>query len=72
MLNKEPILNIGIVLPQDKRSEIFLSFPNPENYLINFQNSKGSHPSKNLTVLKNDGYIQITKIKNILGPEYKY
>ena len=64
MLNKEPILNIGIVLPQDKRSEIFLSFPNPENYLINFQNSKESHPSKNLTVLKNDGNIQITKIKN--------
>ena len=63
MLNKEPIINIGIILPQDKRNELSFSFSNPENYEIKFQDSKKSQTSENLTVSINDGDIEIIKIK---------
>ena len=31
----EPIINIGIVLPEDKKTEIIIDIPNPSNYKIN-------------------------------------
>ena len=63
MINKEPILNIGIILPDDKRKKVSFFFSNPENYEIKYQDSKKSHPTENLTVSINDGDMEITKLK---------
>ena len=63
MINKEPILNIGIILPDDKRKKVSFFFSNPENYEIKYQDSKKSHPTENLTASINDGDMEITKIK---------
>lgn len=64
MLNKEPILNIGIILPQDKRNEVSFSFSNPENYTIKFKDSTQSQTPQKLTVTLNDGDTEIIKIKD--------
>ncbi len=34
-MNKEPIISVGIVLPEDKKTEIIIDFPNPSHYKIN-------------------------------------
>lgn len=63
MLNKEPILAIGIILPQDNRKNVSFYFSNPEDYSIKFQKTKKSHTSEKLTVSVHDGDIEINKIK---------
>jgi SpoIID/LytB domain protein len=35
IINKEPIINIGIILPNDQKTEIIIDIPNPSNYTIN-------------------------------------
>lgn len=35
IINKEPIISVGIILPEDKKTEIFIDFPNPSIYNIN-------------------------------------
>lgn len=63
MLNKEPILNIGIILPTDQRKDIEISFPNQNNYTIKSHNSNLSKTPKNLIVsLKDDGLEIIENI----------
>ena len=59
MLNKEPILNIGIILPADKRRDIKLSFSNKNNYTIKSQNINPSISSENLIVSLKDGEVEI-------------
>ena len=59
MLNKEPILAIGIILPQDNRKNVSFYFSNPEDYSIKFQKTKKSHTSEKLTVSVHDGDIEI-------------
>ena len=34
-IKKEPIIKVGIILPEDKKTEIIIDFPNPSNYTIN-------------------------------------
>ncbi|MBU0529055.1 SpoIID/LytB domain-containing protein [bacterium] len=34
-ITEEPIIRIGIILPEDKNTEIIIDFPNPSNYTIN-------------------------------------
>jgi len=64
MLNKEPILNIGIILPADKRRDIKLSFSNKNNYTIKSQNINPSISSENLIVSLKDGEVEIIE-KNL-------
>ena len=59
MLNKEPILNIGIILPADKRRDIKLSFSNKNNYTIKSQNINQSLSSENLILSLKDGDVEI-------------
>lgn len=35
IINKEPIINVGIILPEDKKISIEIVFPNPHQYKIN-------------------------------------
>ncbi len=35
MINKELIISVGIILPEDKKTEIIIDFPKPSNYKIN-------------------------------------
>ena len=65
MLSKEPTLNIGIILPEDRRTDIEISFPNQNNYTIKSHNSNLSKPPPNLIVSLKDGEIEI--IDNIGG-----
>jgi len=34
-VKKEPLIRVGIILPEDKKTEIIINFPNPSNYRIN-------------------------------------
>ena len=65
MLNKEPALNIGIILPADKRRDIKISFLNQNNYTIISHNSNLSKTPENLIVSLKDGELEI--IENIKG-----
>ncbi len=40
-INNEPIISVGIILPEDKKSEINLDFSNPARYKINSETSVG-------------------------------
>ncbi len=35
IITKEPTINVGIILPDDKKSEMIIDFPNPDRYKIN-------------------------------------
>lgn len=35
IINKEPIINVGIILPEDKKISIEIVFPNPHQYKMN-------------------------------------
>ena len=65
MLNKEPALNIGIILPADNRRDIEISFLNQNNYTIKSHNSNLSKTLENLIVSLKDGEFEI--IENIKG-----
>lgn len=42
MINKEPIIRVGIILPEDKKTVIRIQIPNQSKYLINNQVVSGS------------------------------
>ena len=65
MLGKEPTLNIGIILPEDRRTDIEISFPNQNNYTIKSNHSNLSRAPENLIVSLKDGELEI--IENIVG-----
>ena len=65
MLGKEPTLNIGIILPEDRRTDIEIFFPNQNNYTIKSHQSNLSKVPENLIVSLKDGELEI--IENIVG-----
>lgn len=54
IINKEPIISVGIILPEDKKTEIIIDLPNPSHYNINSEPS-----SKRLIVKCQSGSILI-------------
>ena len=67
MLSKEPTLNIGIILPEDRRTDIEISFPDQNNYTIKSHHSNLSKAPPHLVVSLKDGEIEI--IENMGGGE---